>query len=130
LACERERHREKRNSISVGFCFATAGIFNRQVAILRKKMQGATEVTHSPKPSELSLTLGVHADGEGEECIEDVGGKSRRKETTRKTKTQFGDNIKMYLTGIVCDVMNWTDLAQDRDQWRALVNKAMNLRVP
>jgi hypothetical protein len=26
--------------------------------------------------------------------------------------------------------MNWIDLAQDRDQWRALVNTIMNLRVP
>jgi hypothetical protein len=28
------------------------------------------------------------------------------------------------------DGMNWIDLAQDRDQWRALVNTIMNLRIP
>jgi hypothetical protein len=28
------------------------------------------------------------------------------------------------------DGMNWIDLAQNRDQWRALVNTVMNLRVP
>jgi hypothetical protein len=28
------------------------------------------------------------------------------------------------------DDMDWIDLAQDRDQWRALVNTAMSLQVP
>jgi hypothetical protein len=40
------------------------------------------------------------------------------------------DNIKMDLREIGGNGMDWTDLAQDRDQWRALVNTVMNLRVP
>jgi hypothetical protein len=40
------------------------------------------------------------------------------------------DNIKMDLREIGWDGINLIDLAQDRDQWRALVNTAMNLRVP
>jgi hypothetical protein len=40
------------------------------------------------------------------------------------------DNIKMNLRDIGWDVMDWIDLAQDRDRWRALVNIVMNLRVP
>jgi hypothetical protein len=35
------------------------------------------------------------------------------------------DNNKMVLREVVWDVMDWTDLAQDRDQWRALVNIVM-----
>jgi hypothetical protein len=39
------------------------------------------------------------------------------------------DNIKMDLTEIGWDGMDWIDLAQDRDWWRSLVNTVMNLRV-
>jgi hypothetical protein len=39
------------------------------------------------------------------------------------------DNIKIDLGEIGWDGMHWIDLAQDRNQWRALVNTVMNLRV-
>jgi hypothetical protein len=53
----------------------------------------------------------------------------RKKETTRKTKNRMLDNIKMDLREIGWGGMGWTDVAQDRDQWRALVNMVMILRV-
>jgi hypothetical protein len=37
------------------------------------------------------------------------------------------DNIKIDLREIVWDGMDWIDLAQDRDQWKAIVNTIMNL---
>jgi hypothetical protein len=40
------------------------------------------------------------------------------------------DNIKMDLREIECVDMDWIELAQNRHQWRALVNTVMNLRVP
>jgi hypothetical protein len=40
------------------------------------------------------------------------------------------DNNKTYLGEVGCDGMDWIHLAEDRDQWRALVNTVMNLQVP
>jgi hypothetical protein len=40
------------------------------------------------------------------------------------------DNIKMDLRAKGWGCMDWIDMAQDRDQWRALVNTVMNLGVP
>ena len=39
-------------------------------------------------------------------------------------------NIRMDLEEIGINVGNWVDSAQDRDYWRALVNAALNLRIP
>jgi hypothetical protein len=40
------------------------------------------------------------------------------------------DNIKIDLGEIIRGGMEWIHLAQDRDQWKALVNMLMNLQVP
>jgi hypothetical protein len=53
----------------------------------------------------------------------------RRKEPLGRPRRRWVDNIKMDLREIGWDSMDWIDLAQDRDQWRALVNAVMNLRV-
>jgi hypothetical protein len=43
---------------------------------------------------------------------------------------KWEDNIGMDLREIGSEVVNWIHLAQDRDQWRALVNTTMNPQVP
>jgi hypothetical protein len=47
-----------------------------------------------------------------------------------RPRRRWEDNIKMDITEIGCGGLDWIDLALDRDQWRALVNTALNLRVP
>jgi hypothetical protein len=43
---------------------------------------------------------------------------------------RWEDNIKMNFSEVGYGSMDWIDLAQNRDRWRALVNAAVNLRVP
>ena len=45
-------------------------------------------------------------------------------------RRRWVDNIRMDLKEIGIISRNWVDSAQDRDYWRALVNVALNLRVP
>jgi hypothetical protein len=47
-----------------------------------------------------------------------------------RPRRSWVDNIKMDLRDIGWDGVDWIKLAQDRDQWRALVNTVMNLCVP
>ena len=47
-----------------------------------------------------------------------------------RPRCRWEDNTRMNLEEIVINVGNWVDLVQDKDYWRALVNAALNLRVP
>ena len=47
-----------------------------------------------------------------------------------RPRRRWEDDIRMDLTEIATYMRNWVDSAQYRDYWRALVNAALNLRVP
>jgi hypothetical protein len=57
-------------------------------------------------------------------------GKPECKRPLGRPRRRWMDSIKMDLREIGWDDMDWIDLAQDRDQRRALVNTTMNFRVP
>jgi hypothetical protein len=56
-------------------------------------------------------------------------GKPGGKRPLGRPRCRWADNIKMDLREMERVVMDWIDLVQDRDQWRALVNTVMSLQV-
>jgi len=57
-------------------------------------------------------------------------GKPEGKRPLGRHRRRWEDNIKIDLQEAGFRVMDWIELAQDRDSWRALVNALMNIRVP
>jgi hypothetical protein len=57
-------------------------------------------------------------------------GKLEGKRPLGRSRYRWMDNIKMNLREMGWGGMGWIDLAQDRDEWRVLVNMVMNCQVP
>jgi hypothetical protein len=68
--------------------------------------------------------------GEGRGVYRVLVGKPEVKRPLGRPRRRWEDNIKMDLQEVGCGCMDWIELAQDRDRWRALVNAVMTLRVP
>jgi hypothetical protein len=68
--------------------------------------------------------------GETRNAYRILMGKPEGKRPLGRPRRRWMDNIKMDIGVIGWDVRDWIELAQDRDQWTALVNTVMNLRVP
>ena len=69
------------------------------------------------------------AHGGGERYAQGLVGKHERKMPLGRPRRRWEDNIKMDLQELGGGG-DWMELAQDRDRWRALVNKVMKFRVP
>jgi hypothetical protein len=57
-------------------------------------------------------------------------GKPEGRRPLGRARRGWEDNIKLDLRVARWGGMDWIDLAQDKDQWRALVNIVINLRIP
>ena len=58
------------------------------------------------------------------------GGKPEGKRPLRRPRSSWEDSSEMDVQEVGCGGVDWIELAQDRDRWRALVNAVVNLRVP
>jgi hypothetical protein len=75
----------------------------------------------------MGRTCGTY--GGEERCIQALVGKTEGRRPLGRRRSRWEDNIKIDLRD-VGGRMDWINLSQDRDRWRALMYTVMNLRVP
>jgi hypothetical protein len=68
--------------------------------------------------------------GEGRVVHRFLVGKPEGKRPLERPRRRWEDSIKMDLQEVGGGCGDWTELAQDRDRWRALVSTVMNFRGP
>ena len=68
--------------------------------------------------------------GEGRGVYRILVGKPEGRRPLGRPWRRWEDNIGMDLREVGCGCVDWMELAQDRDRWRALVSAVMNVRVP
>ena len=67
---------------------------------------------------------------EGRSVFKILAGKPTGKRPLGRTRRRWEDNIRIDLEEIGINAENWVDSTRNRDYWRALVNAALNFRVP
>ena len=68
--------------------------------------------------------------GERRDVYRVLVGEPEGKRPVGRRRRRWEDNIKMDFQEVGCGDMDWIELVQGRERWRALVNAVMNFRVP
>ena len=82
------------------------------------------------KPRRMRWAEHVARMGEGSGVYRVLVGKPEGRRSLGRPKRRWEDNIRMDLREVGFGCVDWMELAQYRDRWRALVSAVMNLRVP
>ncbi|KAJ4446767.1 hypothetical protein ANN_13464 [Periplaneta americana] len=93
-------------------------------------LYSSPDIIRNIKPRRLRWTGHVARIGESRNAYRVLVGRPEGKRPLERPRRRWEDNIKMDLREVGYDDGDWINLAQYRDQWRAYVRAAMNLRVP
>jgi len=80
------------------------------------------------KKNEMGGACSTYGKGRGVYRI--LVGKPEGRKPLGRPRRRWEDNIRMDLREVGCGCVDWMELAEDRDRWRALVSAVINLRVP
>jgi hypothetical protein len=113
-------------------------VLRRIFGPMREEVTGGWRRLHNEELHNLSSTDIITVTHKGVGHAENMGeminayilaGKPEGKITLGRPRRRWENNTSMHLRGIVWKVVDWIHLAQDRDQWRAVVKAVMNLRI-
>jgi hypothetical protein len=77
--------------------------------------------------NEMGVACSAYGYGSG--VYRGLVGKPEGKRSLERPSRRWKYNVKIILQEVGWGVMDWFELAQDRDRWRALVNEIMSIRV-